>query len=235
MTDNPTIGEATGYFLWFLGDLLFKWVPGVVTSVVGPAPDNTATQIAHMPVITEAVSVPQTVDFLQMYASPGVYDKLNEYWTDWVIISIMLSLIFGAAIVYNLIRVVQIRRAEYRHFEAMQHTVAAHDIPKTHLRWNRILEQTHGENEQGWRLAILEADIMLNELLDLQGYRGETMSDKLRQVDKSKFNTIDLAWEGHRMRNRVAHEGAAHHLSGRETQRIIDLYEKVFKEFKFID
>ena len=235
MPDNPTIGQATGYFLWFLGDLVFKWVPGVVASLTGQGGTDTMTQAPSMPIITDPVTVPQTVNFLQTYSVPGAYEQLYTYWTDWVIISIMLSLIFGASVIYSLVRIVQIRRSEYRHFEAMQHTVAAKDIPKTHLRWKRIEEQAHADNEQGWRLAILEADIMLNELLDLQGYRGETMSDKLRAVEKSKFNTIDLAWEAHRMRNRIAHEGAAHHLSGRETQRIVGLYEKVFREFKFID
>ena len=236
MTDNPTIGEATGYFLWVLGDIMFKWVPGIVASMTGVSPvTDGLAQAPSMPMITDPVSLPKTVDFLQTYTAPGIYDKLYEYWTDWVIIAIILCLIFATSIIYTLMRIVQIRRAEYRHFEAMQHTVAAHDIPRTHLRWQRIEEQAHGESEQAWRLAILEADIMLNELLDVQGYRGETMSDKLRGVEKSKFNSIDLAWEAHRMRNRVAHEGAAHQLSGRETLRIVGLYEKVFREFKFIE
>ena len=193
MTDNPTIGEATGYFMWVLGDILFKWVPGLVASMTGvQGGTDTLAAAPAMPAITDPVSLPQTVSFLQTYTAPGIYDKLYEYWTDWVIISIVLILLFGASIVYTLVRIVQIRRAEYRHFEAMQHTVAAQDIPKTHLRWQRIEEQAHGDNEQSWRLAILEADIMLNELLDVQGYRGETMSDKLRAVEKSKFNSIDF-------------------------------------------
>lgn len=236
MPDSPTIGEATGYTLYVLGDILFKWVPGMVASMTGVTPASfTGTTPPAMPVITEPVSFPHTVDFLQTYTAPGVYDKLYEYWTDWVIISLILSLLFATSIIYTLTRIVQIRRAEYRHFEAMQHSVIAGDVPRTHLRWKRVEEQAHSDSEQAWRLAILEADIMLNELLDLQGYRGETMSDKLRSVEKSKFNTIELAWEAHRMRNRVAHEGAAHQLSGRETLRIIGLYEKVFQEFKFIE
>ena len=76
---------------------------------------------------------------------------------------------------------------------------------------------------------------MLNELLDVLGYRGETMADKMKQVVRGDFNTIDLAWEAHKVRNRVAHEGAEHLLSGREARRVISLYEQVFREFKFIE
>ncbi|MEN9561315.1 MAG: hypothetical protein RIQ56_588 [Candidatus Parcubacteria bacterium] len=236
MGDTATIAESTGYFLWFLSEIFFKWVPGVVVSMIGGTGEtNTVSQLSSMPIITEPVSVPQTVAFLQANTPPGLYDNLYTIWADFVIISMMLSLTFGAIAIYSLVRLVQIRRAEYRHFEALQHTVAAEDTPKTHLRWKRIEEQVHSDNEQAWRLAILEADIMLNELLDIQGYRGETMADKMRQAEKTKFNTIDIAWEAHRARNRIAHEGAAHHLSGREARHVISQYEKVFREFKVID
>ena len=75
---------------------------------------------------------------------------------------------------------------------------------------------------------------MLNELLDLQGYKGETIADKMKQVDRAKFNSIDAAWEAHKIRNRVAHEGTTADLDAREARRVIGLYERVFKEFHYI-
>src|SRR3989338_4732588 len=108
------------------------------------------------------------------------------------------------------------------------------DVDKTRLRWDRVVEQASADSEHGWRLAILEADIMLNELLDLEGYRGETMADKMKQVDRARFNTIDYAWEAHKIRNQVAHEGAAFPLSAREVRRVIGLYESVFREFDLL-
>ena len=39
-------------------------------------------------------------------------------------------------------------------------------MPRTQLRWNGILEEANSDDERKWRLAILEADIMLNELLE---------------------------------------------------------------------
>jgi vacuolar-type H+-ATPase subunit H len=117
---------------------------------------------------------------------------------------------------------------------AAAHPVAEHDIPKARLRWDRILDEANSENDQNRRLAILEADIMLNELLDDLGYKGETLADKMRQVPKAQFNTIDLAWEAHRARNKIAHE-AGHEISAYEAKRIIGLYDKVFREFGFIE
>ena len=63
----------------------------------------------------------------------------------------------------------------------------------------------------------------------------DTMADKMRGVDRVNFHSVDLAWEAHRIRNRIAHEGDAHQLSAREARRVIALYERVFKEFRFIE
>ena len=76
---------------------------------------------------------------------------------------------------------------------------------------------------------------MLNELLDLKGYKGNTMADKLKQVERADFNSIDDAWEAHKIRNTIAHEGASFQINNREVRRIIGLYEKVFREFKIIE
>jgi hypothetical protein len=169
-----------------------------------------------------------------MAAAPEAYANLFQQWSTFVALSLIFSLCLAALSIYCSIRVFQLRQLERRKFEAAQRTVVAQDLPKTQLRWSRVLEQAGSESEQNHRLAILEADIMLNELLDVLGYKGETMADKMRGVDRISFNTIDLAWEAHKIRNKVAHEGTAHPVSAREARRVIALYERVLKEFNYI-
>lgn len=235
MPDTTTLGGYLGYYLWFLGQLTFKWVPGVLTTVGGSNTPQAFGEANSLPPITSGVTTQQVVSFLQTHADPGYYAELQHFWTGLVSVSVFISLVFGSILVYSLTRIVQIRRMEYKRYQSLQHTVVAQNIPKTHLRWQRVLEQVNGENEQGWRLAILEADIMLNELLDVLGYRGETMADKMRQVDRANFHSIDMAWEAHRVRNRIAHEGSAHDMTGYDARRTIELYERVFREFKFVE
>ena len=102
------------------------------------------------------------------------------------------------------------------------------------LQWERILAHTESLSESDWRLAILEADIMLSDMLEKLALPGETISEKLKSVEKSDFTTIDSAWEGHKVRNQIAHEGASFMLNHRETKRVISLFETVFKEFRII-
>ena len=80
----------------------------------------------------------------------------------------------------------------------------------------------------------MEADIILGEMLEKMGYvKGETIGDKLKTIEKSDFTSLDQAWEAHKIRNMIAHEGTDYILTEREAKRVVGLYEQVFKEFRY--
>ena len=110
------------------------------------------------------------------------------------------------------------------------------EVAKSKLqeKWEKIVANSESTNSSDWRLAIIEADIMLDELLEKLQLPGDTMGEKLKAVEKSDFNTIDNAWEAHKFRNMIAHEGQNFMVNQREIRRIIALYESVFKEFSII-
>lgn len=217
----------------FLGDIAFRWIPATIAVLSGQAPGVSTAPI--LTPITQPITTADLAHFLQTAGAPNAYDRLANGWETLVALSVMVSLLFAAGIIYCVVRIFQIRHNEGLRYRAAAESVAVRDVSKSQLRWNRILEQVHSDSEQNWRLAILEADIMLSELLDVLGYKGETMADKMKAVVRGDFKTIDLAWEGHRVRNAIAHQGQMQALSQRETQRIIGLYGQVFREFRFIE
>lgn len=169
-------------------------------------------------------------------------------------ISIVLSLLFLTGAIYATIRTRAIVREAEEKAHAHAHAGASHEAsgahgeagvvghsatvhstsPTTNKRWEKIVEHTNSTNSSDWRLAILECDIILDEMLTKMSYRGETLSDKLKAVERSDFLTIDKAWEAHRVRNTIAHEGSNFQINDREARRVISLYEEVFKEFHYI-
>ena len=234
MEGDPSFVGGLTWVLRFMSDIAFRWIPGTVQVISGTAPETGVKNIALTP-ITEPVTTADVLNFLQTASTPGAYDGLYRYWGVWVAIAVLISLLLTAAIIYCIVRILQVRHTEGLRYRAAAHSVAAKDVPKTQLRWNHILEQVHSDDERQWRLAILEADIMLNELLDVLGYRGETMADKMKAVERGDFKTIDLAWEAHRVRNSIAHQGSMHELNSRDARRVTGLYEQIFKEFRFIE
>lgn len=107
--------------------------------------------------------------------------------------------------------------------------------PVTNPQWQQIQTYMQSTNHVEWRQAILEADIMLDEMLAKIGYAGQSVGDKLKNVEESDFITLQKAWEAHKVRNRIAHGGAQEvRLDRREAERVIGLYEQVFSEFYYI-
>lgn len=226
--DTTLVGAFPEGF-WFFGEVLFRWVPATIIGLF-TVPSDSA--IANLQAPVAFWDVP---GLLTQASSASHYESLLEGWFAFSLFAILISLPFLALTIYCWIRILQIRRKEHLAFRAAQRTVATRDVPRTQLRWNRVEEQVGSSSPESWRLAILEADIMLSELLDIQGYKGETIADKMKQVDRAQFNSIDDAWEAHKIRNRVAHEGTKMDLTPREARRVIGLYKRAFKEFKYID
>lgn len=97
--------------------------------------------------------------------------------------------------------------------------------------WERVTVHITSSNPTDWRLAILEADIMLEDLTESLGLSGDTLGERLMHADKNTFMTLDKAWEAHKARNQIVHEGGEFVLTLREAKRIIELYKDVFEEF----
>jgi hypothetical protein len=101
-------------------------------------------------------------------------------------------------------------------------------------RWIRVQNLIQSHTASDWRQSIIEADIILEEMLGRMGYEGNSIGDKLKQIEESDFITINKAWEAHKVRNHIAHRGGDFLFSKSEAERVIELYRQVFEEFYFI-
>ena len=146
----------------------------------------------------------------------------------------IFNLLLLTGVAYTLIRIAQISFTHH-HKIKVEETKMRIGREVSHPRWEKVREHLSSENPNDWRLAVLEADIILGEMLEKMGYiKGETIGDKLKTIEKSDFTSLDQAWEAHRIRNMIAHEGTDYILTEREAGRVVGLYEQVFKEFRYI-
>ena len=100
-----------------------------------------------------------------------------------------------------------------------------------HPRWAIVEGYLSSGEEPLWRIGILEADNMLADALREKGYAGIDVGEMLQNAN---FRSIHLAWDAHKVRNRIAHEGTQFSLTEREAKRTFSLYEAVFREMKII-
>ena len=101
-------------------------------------------------------------------------------------------------------------------------------------RWQHIQDLIKSYNPNDWRQAIIEADIILEEMLDKMGYDGVSIGDKLKKIERSDFITLDKAWSAHKVRNQIAHDGSNFKLTREQAEKTISDFEEVFREFYYI-
>jgi len=159
---------------------------------------------------------------------------LDPLWRWIMIIGYLLSTLFIIGIAYSLTRLSKIRKEESEILRLLTDQALDKNADQTNKRWLKVVEHIESENENDWRLAIIEADLMLDEMMSGMGYAGDSIGEKLKSVEKSDFTTIGFAWDAHKVRNRIAHEGSNFVLSKHEARRVVDLYKTVFNEFEYI-
>jgi hypothetical protein len=145
-------------------------------------------------------------------------------------LSVFISLCLAVGIFYIIGRLKKVKEAE----RALLYPTLTQIETDVNPKWQKILSHIESANQSDWKLAIIEADIMLGDVLDNLHLPGETIGDKMKAVEKSDFSTIDNAWEAHKVRNQIAHEGSDFALSAHEARRVIGLYQTVFEEFQVI-
>jgi hypothetical protein len=101
-------------------------------------------------------------------------------------------------------------------------------------KWKMVLKHISSKNPSDWKLAIIEADTILDVLVERAGFPGPTLGERMKNADPGIFRTLKFARDAHGVRNRIAHEGSSFTLSERDAKRTIQEYEEVFKEFDYI-
>lgn len=161
----------------------------------------------------------------------SVFAFLNTAWGAFVIVSLLLALLFFVGYVYASIRFNQLAEIELEGIqrqEALYQELFGATQPS---RFDDIKNHIASENPNDWKLAIIEADIELERMLEDAGYSGATIGEKLKGANQDSFTTLQDAWEAHKVRNRIAHDGADFVLTKRIAQETINRYQRVFAEF----
>ncbi|MEI8343746.1 MAG: hypothetical protein WCF93_02210 [Candidatus Moraniibacteriota bacterium] len=105
---------------------------------------------------------------------------------------------------------------------------------KMRKRWNNILGRLESGNTSQYKVAIIEADALVEEFLKGVGYRGENMTQKLEQVGQTHLDEHrETLIEVHKLRNRIVHE-ADFELDQETAKDAIKVYENFLKYLDFL-
>lgn len=173
----------------------------------------------------------QTFGFSAAGALGGVLAVLATIWTYYTIAAFLISIVLLLLYVYastNYEQLYQAQTAELLERERI-YAERIHGSPRA-SRYEDILTHIGSANPNDWRLAIIEADVLLDELLKQHGFTGGSLGERLKSVSPQQLESIEDAWQAHKIRNQIAHEGADFILTKRVAEETITRYRRVFTD-----
>lgn len=96
--------------------------------------------------------------------------------------------------------------------------------------WEGIKKFASSQNASEWNMAVLQADALLDDVLQHMGHEGNTVKERLDLVDPTQLPSYDRVLSAHRLRNMIAHDPMVQHT--KETiSHALASYELAFREF----
>lgn len=95
--------------------------------------------------------------------------------------------------------------------------------------WDKIKSKLNSPKPDDWRLAIIEADKLLDYALKKADYVGENIGERLKNLRDSDLEGTDLdsVWQAHKMRNNVVHD-PNFEIDMREVRKAVSELERAY-------
>lgn len=100
-------------------------------------------------------------------------------------------------------------------------------------RWQSALSRLETANEAEYKLAIIEADSMIDEALKRLGFGGQTLEERLQNISPIIFTNLSELKDAHRLRNNIVHD-PNFLLSMDQARRVMGIYEQSLTELDLI-
>ncbi len=225
-----------------------KGIAGIYNNVFG---EKTKQVVGADGRVTEVVVGPSVVEETKFRLA----DILSGVSTFIVIVSIFLSALFGLIWYYNKLRLslivkeytdkLGLTNTEKKEVKEVKETKIPDNLPVSldyvpdtngiiNPKWELVEKYYNSGNPSDWRIAIIEADILLFEALQASGFPGDTIGEMLKGANTAQLQSLQTAWKSHLIRNRLAHEGASMQLTRQTVEVAIEGFRTVFTELNFI-
>jgi hypothetical protein len=153
----------------------------------------------------------------------------NLWWLK--LVSVLLSALFLWGIIYIIIKTkyLSVKKEQFLDILGKVHVSRSRSLKA----WRQIIERMKSEEQNQWKLAILEADHILNEILKMSGYLGSRLDDKLDLITPVQLANIDSVRNAHLMRDKIAKD-PTFEITKEEADEVIEIYKQSFKELNLI-
>ena len=99
--------------------------------------------------------------------------------------------------------------------------------------WKTIIKRFKTNDETQIKIALAEADKILDEILKAGAYSGDNIEERLDQVTPEKISNSQELLEAHKTAAKAGEEDFK--ITSHEAYEVLKIYERTFKEFGLIE
>ena len=100
-------------------------------------------------------------------------------------------------------------------------------------RWEAITKKFSLGTAESMRLAVIEADALVDTALKNMDIPGDHLADRLSNLDTEDLTTVNRLWRAHRLRNDLVHT-PGFSLSSSDAELALNDYEAFLREIEVL-
>ncbi len=148
--------------------------------------------------------------------------------SDIRIVAIILSIIFGAIFVWVSRKISVLYKTQVRELVG-EFNPPAEVQTAYNNRWDEIRSHVNSFVEAEWKLAVIEGDKFVDDVLKSGGFAGESMGERLMLIKPDQIVNLQYLWDAHKLRNLLVHD-ANFRLTHQQAIFAINAFESVLRE-----
>lgn len=104
---------------------------------------------------------------------------------------------------------------------------------KMEKKWEGVMRRLQSGNVSQYKVAILEADSIVDEILGRIGHGGENMAERLEQMKTGQLDYQDELIAAHKVRNRIIHD-ESFLVDEDLAKKTVAIYERFLRYMEFL-
>jgi len=140
----------------------------------------------------------------------------------------ILTIIFGAIVVVIMIKMSNLIKEEVAEIKAELKPPKEAVTPYDN-RWQEIKNHVNSFRESEWKMAVIEADKLVDDALKAAGFPGESMGERLMLIKPGQLLNLQYLWDAHKLRNLIVHD-PNYQITHRQAIWAVEAFESVLRE-----
>lgn len=160
------------------------------------------------------------------------WEHFSHSWV-WVVVRFVL-VVYVAVLIIDIILLFVLRGIKG---EINMDTYGASNVLNPAVvrrRWQKVLRFLKSGGVHEWKMAIVEADDLVKDILEVTGYEGGYLSDQITQFPPVWKEDGEKLADAHAVRMAVVKD-ATYILTEEETRRVLTIYGGFLHKMDYID